>query len=102
MTSRSLAPFARDSFDGIDVGEREYLCETLAVELTHRLHAGKNFHADVRKIVEELRAEGHQLWSYDESDDFEVWGPDYSKPGRPGIIVTFSLPANVVVKWTEA
>ena len=76
----SLAAFDRKSFLAVEVAERDYLCQTLAVELTHRVREARDFHAAVKTIVEELRAQGHPLWSFDEDDDFAIRAPDYSKP----------------------
>ena len=51
-------------------------------------------------LVSDLRSLGHDLWSFDEDDDFEIWCPDYARPTGPGIIVTFR-PDSVEVAWKE-
>ncbi len=79
--------------------ERLRICSELETQLSQRLLRARDFHGEVREIVEGLRALGHDLWSYDESDDLEVWGPDYENNGGPGIILTFRVPAAVEVDW---
>jgi hypothetical protein len=74
-------------------------CRELACTLAERLKEAENFHAIVVSLVSALRAVGHDLWSFDESDDVEVWGPNYEKPSGPGIVVTFR-PDEVIVEWT--
>jgi hypothetical protein len=49
-------------------------------------------------LVQELRLLGHDLWSYDESAEYEVWGPDYSGPSGPGVLITFTS-GGARVEW---
>jgi hypothetical protein len=41
------------------------------------------------------------LWSFDDSDEMEVWCPNYQTPSGPGIVVTF-MPDAVTVEWSAA
>lgn len=43
---------------------------------------------------------GHDLWSYDESDEFEIWAPDYTR-ATCGIIVTFFYTGGCTVEWVD-
>ena len=79
---------------------REALCQELAKLLSEALRREPNFHEGVQRLVSELRLRGHDLWSFDASDDFEAWCPDYHTPSGPGIVVTFR-PDEVEVEWTE-
>ena len=79
---------------------RAALCEELAQHLSQRLRGAADFHRAVKSLVSELRLLGHDLWSFDEDDDFEIWCPDYVNPTGPGIMVTFR-PDSVAVAWRE-
>jgi len=52
-------------------------------------------------IVSELRTLGHDLWSFDESDDMEAWAPDDGKKSEPGLVLTFYLDDDVVAAWSD-
>ena len=52
----------------------------LEAALLPRLMAAPDRFAEARRIVEDLRRAGHVLWSWDESDDFSIWGDDYAHP----------------------
>lgn len=78
---------------------REALCKDLAQLLAEHLKGEPDFHHRVRGLISELRLLGHDLWSFDESDDMEVWSPNYQTPSGPGIVVTFR-PDNVDVEWS--
>ena len=76
----------------------------LASALSARLPSGSSesdFHESCYTLIDELRSNGHELWSFDESDDFQIWGPDYTKPGRIGIVVTFQMDGGVEVSWSK-
>jgi hypothetical protein len=80
--------------------ERDELCTDLAKHLSARLQEAGHFHGCIRELIGTLRGMGHDLWSMDEADDFEVWGPNYEQPTGPGIVITFSAPDEVEVQWT--
>jgi hypothetical protein len=53
-------------------------------------------------LVEELRALGHDLWSFDsDGDDFETWCGDWTRTGSGPMTVTFRYPRRVEVSWRE-
>lgn len=82
-----------------DDATRAWLSSELSEVLTERLNAACDFHGNVQALVDELRALGHDLWSFDESHEFEAWCPNWVKRTGPGIIVTFKI--SVEVEWPD-
>jgi hypothetical protein len=91
--------FSKLNFLAANDGERETLCAELAKDTAQRILQSSSFHEAVSCVIEQLRIMGHDLWSYDESDDFEIWGPNYAEPTGPGVVVTFRLEGGVQVEW---
>jgi hypothetical protein len=89
------------TFDQSNDAQRKALCQRLSELLSERLRGASTFHAAVLAIVSELRASGHDLWSYDAGDDFEVWGPNYVRPLGPGIVITFRADNRCDVAWSS-
>jgi len=54
----------------------------LRAVLLPRLQSATDYAAAARAIVDDLRQIGHPLRSWDESDDFAIWGDDYVNPPR--------------------
>lgn len=94
--------YSRERFVAADVLSRSVLCRRLARQLRKSLAEATDFHSAVRHAVERLRDLGHDLCSIDESDDFEVWGPNYESPGGPGIVITVRRDDGVEVEWTDS
>ncbi len=94
--------FSKRHFLEADEDQRKELCEELSDMLSLRLRSAPSFHAGVLDCIGQLRSEGHDLWSFDEGDDFELWCPDYSQPSGPGLVLTFDMPAKVTVQWSSA
>jgi hypothetical protein len=70
--------------------ERAELAGALETEITRRLRDSGDPEKESRQLVEELRALGHDLWSFDESTDFQIWCGDWVKPKHPyELILTF-------------
>ncbi|MCU1282270.1 MAG: hypothetical protein JWM53_5816 [bacterium] len=92
--------FERDRFREATDSQRTALCGELAVVISGRLREAAKFHDGVMRVVSELRTAGHDLWSLDEDDDFEVWGPNYATPTGPGIVITFRANAPSQVNWS--
>jgi hypothetical protein len=86
--------------DDMSPNARDEACVLMAGELRRRFECTRDFHNTVRSLVEELRSAGYDLWSFDEDDDFEIWGPNYRTPTGPGIVVTFRLD-EVTVEWVK-
>jgi hypothetical protein len=75
---------SRFSYDGLlGAADRPRLLEELSAELTRRLRAAADPEREGRVLIEELRSLGHDLWSFDESDDFQLWCGDYVSPKQP-------------------
>jgi hypothetical protein len=53
--------------------DRPNLVDALCAEITRRLQASTNPESEGRVVVEQLRQLGHDLWSFDESDEFQDW-----------------------------
>jgi hypothetical protein len=69
------------------------LVEALSRELTNRLRSSSDPETESRNIVEELRSDGHELFSWDESTDFQTWGDSWVPPkGKNRIIIDFNYP----------
>jgi hypothetical protein len=95
-----MKKYAKQAFISVDNNTREQLCFALSKELSGRVTGTASFHTAVRNVVADLRSVGHDLWSLDESDDFEVWGPNYASPSGPGVVITFSVDG-VNVEWSK-
>lgn len=91
--------FSKAAFDGLDDAGKAVLAADLGDQLAERLRGASEFHRGVRVLVEELRGLGHDLWSFDESDEMEVWCPNYQTPSGPGIVITFTT-EGVDVAWS--
>jgi hypothetical protein len=92
--------FDRNAFAAATGEEREALCLRLAATISQLLDGSACFHDAVIAAVSDLRKGGHDLWSYDEEDDFEVWGPNYAHPSGAGILITFRAVGLTEVKWS--
>ena len=54
------------------------------------------------QIVTMLRQQAHDLWSWDESDDFAIWGPDYQNRSElTGILIYFDVSGEVEIEWLD-
>jgi len=96
-----MTEFDRARFEHADDPARTGLRARLSTLVSERLRGAPNFREMVSTLVSELRAQGHDMWSWDEDDDFAVWGPNYSKPSGPGIVVTFRAHDESTVDWWE-
>ncbi len=94
-----MEDFSKLTFDCSDEAGKTALAAALASHLTERFKGVPEFHQGVRIVVEELRELGHDLWSFDESDEMEVWCPNYQTSSGPGIVVTFAA-ERVDVTWS--
>ena len=88
-----LQRFSREAFERSSDPER--LSLELEQILLPRLMAASDRLQEAHAIVEDLRAAGHVLWSWDESDDFSSWGDDYANPPlRTRFLVEMRWPAD--------
>ncbi len=98
----ALLEFSRAKFDGIHEADRDALCTRLAAAITKRLASDLHFHDLVGSVVSELRALGHDLWSFDQDGDtFEIWCPNYAHPTGPGLVITFRFDGPTEVRWSK-
>jgi len=95
-----LEEFEKNRFMAASHADRLRLCAELAADISSKLRGKDSLHREVLSAVEELRNLGHDLWSYDEDEDFEVWGPNYHTPSGPGLVITFAID-RVEVSWTQ-
>ncbi len=95
-----MTQFPRSLFYAVSAPEREALCSRLAAAISRTLKDAGRFHDSVATVVADLREVGHDLWSYDEEDEFEVWGPNYVQPKGPGIVITFHADGPTEVGWS--
>lgn len=93
--------FSKRRFAEANESQRGQMCSDLARALEQRLVGAGDFHRAILSEVERLRELGHDLWSMDESDDFEVWGPNYESTTGPGVVITFTCDQGVRVEWTH-
>jgi hypothetical protein len=100
MDESNVTEFNRSAFDAASSAEKEVLCLRLSAHLSGALAKAVRFHDGVAAVVTALRGCGHDLWSYDEDDDVEVWGPNYAPPSGPGILITFRAYEPTEVRWT--
>ena len=63
--------FSYDAF--IRASDRAGLAHELAAEITRRLRAAPDPDSEGHLLADELRGLGHDLHSFDESDDFQLW-----------------------------
>ena len=59
---------------------RERLANELEEELVRRLQASSDPAKTAYECIENLKGLGHDLWSFDESDDFQEWCGNWMAP----------------------
>ena len=73
--------------------DRERFASELQDVLTQRLRGAADPVRECRVVVDELRVLGHDLWSFDESTDFQIWCGDYvNRRQRWELILHLSYP----------
>ena len=90
--------FSRESF--LEASDRPALCRQLRAELEAKLAGRDDFATAVGTGVERLKLLGHDLWSFDESDDFQAWCPNWREPSGPGLVIMFYLDGTAEVAWS--
>jgi hypothetical protein len=74
----------RFSYDNLSASaDRKELVEALRMEITRRVQAASDPENEGRSVVEELRQLGHDLCSFDESDEFQSWCGNWINPQHP-------------------
>lgn len=99
----AFVAFGRSEFMEEGKAARTARCAALARVASDvvRQRGERDFHGVVQQVVDDLRAAGHDLWSYDEEDEFEVWGPNYVDGSRAGLIITFHADGRVEAVWGD-
>jgi hypothetical protein len=74
--------FSYDSFVAGTDADRQRIADDLAQELTRRVQASADPAQAASDCVDDLKSLGHDLWSFDESDDLQLWCGDWTAPER--------------------
>ncbi|HEY2513198.1 MAG TPA: hypothetical protein VGI39_20155 [Polyangiaceae bacterium] len=103
--------FDRRAFSRASNAERAVLQARLAELLGARVRAAvaacpedaeeereRAFHLAVGACIEDLRAVGYELFSFDESHDFEIW----MRREGAGLALAFRIDGGVTVEWADA
>lgn len=96
--------FSPEAIAALDADERVERLHRLETALTRTLAQNASpaqFFVRTREAIDELRALGHDLWSFDSDGDmFETWCGDWTRPEIAGpLTITFRSPASVEVGW---
>lgn len=98
-----MNPFSLTAISSLLPDERANRLRDLEVELCRHLAKVKtssDFLKQASALVQELRNLGHDLWSFDADDDFEIWCGDWTKGSAGGpLVVTFRFPVLVYAEW---
>ncbi len=79
---RALEPrFSHEGF--VQTSDRDRLCRELEEVLTARIRSASFPDEEGYRLIRELRALGHDLWSFDESTELQVWCGNWANPTRP-------------------
>jgi hypothetical protein len=97
------AKFSFAEISALPPEERPQRLLELRTELATRLSLAKSpseFLRESTALVQDLRALGHDLCSFDADDDFEIWCGDWSQDNGGGpLALTFPFPGEVQVEW---
>ncbi len=90
-------------FRDTQAAQLEALTSALAQEIERRLRGSSQPQREMQSVVEELRRLGHEVYSFDASDDWETfttWGPSAEKlEWDLSITATYSAPQSVGVAF---
>ena len=93
--------FSRQHLEKISEEEREILLLEMSNVLTQNI-SDALFDQNITQVIEELRKIGHDLWSFDNNDDFQSWCGDWSKTENIGkLVLEFTKNAPVKVSWNN-
>lgn len=93
--------FSRYLFESADALAQTDLSNELGDVIRKRLEGASDFHNACYEIVDGLRRLGHDLWSVDEGDDFQAWGPNYHEGIFAGLELRLSADGEVAVAWNR-
>ena len=70
--------------------------------LTERILRAANFELEVTNIIGELRLLGHDIWSFDEDDEWQIWCGNWIKSENSGKLnLHFRSADGVQATWNE-
>jgi hypothetical protein len=94
-----LQNFSRVYMENVSIEDRR----TLLIEMSKvfsQVISDDNFNESVMKVIEELRKVGHDLWSFDEDDDFQSWCGNWTKENGGKLVLEFHKYNPVLVNWS--
>ncbi len=94
--------FAPAAFLSANPESVQSLCEDLALQIATRFSdlTGTTWEAVGYSIIEQLRASGHDLSQFDESEGLQEWQAVWHHPrGSFSLFLSFRTPASVEVTW---
>lgn len=94
----TLSSYRYELFAAANEVEREQMLRALELAAISYFDENISLHDGVMKVIGELRAAGHDLWSFDEHDEFELWCHNWTRSQQPGISLEFRQGA-VVATW---
>jgi hypothetical protein len=94
---------SRAQLEALPERERQPVLERLGAELTARILGAGDFDSEVKTIISELRASGHDLWLFDDHGEWQVWCGDWGKPEGEGgkLILHFDPVKGVEASWSK-
>jgi len=99
------AAFSPEAIRRLDEPARSDRLRELAASLRDRLSsdmAVAEFFAQSRRLVDELRSLGHDLWSFDtDGESFEIWCGDWTSAAGGRLLITFGYPREAEVTWDQ-
>lgn len=95
----SMDRYSKVVIEALSDDERDLRLKELENILVARLRQASEFNTAVYKIVDDLRKLGHDLWSFDASDEMQIWAPNYTRPDMYGLIMTVDAPDRVLLEW---
>jgi hypothetical protein len=92
---------SRTDLEALSESERKPVLDALGAELTRRVLAAPDFDVEVKNIISEMRAQGHDLWLYDSDGEWQLWCGDWTKleGGSGKLILHFDPVEGVEASW---
>ena len=96
--------FSHTALSSLPMDERALRLQELELELARQLAAAptsSDFVEQAKALVLELRMLGHDLFSFDADDEFEIWCGDWTKEcASSPLVLTFRFPGVVRAEWS--
>jgi hypothetical protein len=82
--------------------ERSVRCAELLHVIVNRLETIPDPVTEFYQVFDDLKVMGHELFSWDESDDFAIWGPNYATTVMTGLLLDLRVPTDQCeVTWLQ-